>query len=71
MSSRAHRRVRFGEQCDDGTNSGGYGHCAPDCTLGPRCGDHVLQAKQGKQCDDGNLVNRDGCARDCTLERPG
>ncbi len=31
------------EQCDNGTNAGGYGQCAPGCILGPRCGDGVIQ----------------------------
>jgi fibro-slime domain-containing protein len=66
-----HIDALFGEQCDDGTNSGGYGKCAAGCVLGPRCGDGVVQAKQGEQCDDGNLVNGDGCAKDCTSEQPG
>src|SRR5207247_508460 len=30
-----------GELCDNGkaNNTGGYGKCNPDCTLGQRCGD--------------------------------
>jgi fibro-slime domain-containing protein len=53
------------EACDDGTNTGGYGKCGPGCTLGPRCGDGVLQADQGEECDDGNLNERDGCSSLC------
>ena len=55
------------EACDDGSakNTGGYGKCNADCTLGPRCGDGILQADQGEQCDDGNLVNGDGCSATC------
>ena len=55
------------EACDDGSadNTGGYGKCNADCTLGPRCGDGVLQADHGEQCDDGNLVNGDGCSAAC------
>ena len=55
------------EACDDGKakNTGGYGKCNADCTLGPRCGDGILQADQGEQCDDGNLVNGDGCSSTC------
>src|SRR5262249_3965124 len=33
------------------------------------CGDGVLQ--EPEQCDDGNLVDTDGCKRDCTLPRCG
>jgi fibro-slime domain-containing protein len=40
------------EQCDDGTNQGGYGMCAPGCVYGPRCGDGIVQ-KPYEQCDDG------------------
>jgi len=53
------------EACDDGKNTGGYGKCAPGCVLGPRCGDGVIQADQGEQCDDGNLVEGDGCSAAC------
>ncbi len=54
--------------------------CEPDTTTGPdggmgevdstpaRCGDQALDA--GEQCDDGNLVDGDGCAADCTIEIP-
>ena len=33
----------------------------------PECGDGVLQIGLGEQCDDGNLVDGDGCESDCTL----
>jgi fibro-slime domain-containing protein len=56
------------EACDDGKNTGGYGKCAPGCVLGPRCGDGVVQAAQGEQCDDGNLVDGDGCSSTCTVD---
>ena len=61
------------EACDDGTamNTGGYGKCAADCTLGPRCGDGVVQADQGEQCDDGNLVDGDGCSATCKTTNGG
>ena len=57
------------EACDDGAakNTGGYGKCKSDCTLGPRCGDGVLQADQGEDCDDGNLVNGDTCSSSCKV----
>ena len=49
----------------------GYGKCAADCTLGPRCGDGVVQADQGEQCDDGNLVDGDGCSASCKITSSG
>jgi fibro-slime domain-containing protein len=56
------------EACDDGTNTGGYGKCAAGCVLGPRCGDGTVQGAQGEQCDDGNLVNGDGCSSTCKTD---
>ena len=56
------------EACDDGLNTGGYGKCAAGCVLGPRCGDGTVQAAQGEQCDDGNLVDGDGCSSKCTVD---
>jgi cysteine-rich repeat protein len=42
---------------------------APPEPPGPgRCGDAVLQAARGEQCDDGNLEDRDGCSAQCTIE---
>ncbi|HVW25340.1 MAG TPA: DUF4215 domain-containing protein [Polyangiaceae bacterium] len=59
--------VAGGEQCDDGSaqNTGAYGHCRPDCTLGPRCGDGIKQSPP-EACDDGkNDGSYGGCAPDC------
>jgi len=55
------------EACDDGAagNTGGYGKCNANCTLAPRCGDGIVQADHGEQCDDGNLVDGDGCSSTC------
>jgi fibro-slime domain-containing protein len=40
------------EQCDQGADNGkGYGFCAIDCKLGPRCGDGIVQADAGEECD--------------------
>jgi cysteine-rich repeat protein len=39
--------------------------------LGPRCGDHIVQADQGEQCDDGNTISGDGCSSRCQNENPG
>jgi fibro-slime domain-containing protein len=57
-----------GEQCDDGVtnNTGGYGKCNPNCTLGARCGDGVKQPPE--QCDNGTNNGSYGtCNPDCTL----
>jgi fibro-slime domain-containing protein len=43
--------LSFGEECDDGTNDGGYNECDMGCKLGAFCGDNVVQAEE--QCDDG------------------
>jgi cysteine-rich repeat protein len=54
--------VTGGEQCDDGAdNLTGYNRCAPNCTLGPFCGDGVVDALH-EECDDG--IN-DGTESDC------
>ena len=36
---------------------------------GPRCGDHVAQGPS-EECDDGNVLNGDGCSSSCAIERP-
>jgi fibro-slime domain-containing protein len=43
-----------GEQCDFGTanNTGAYGGCTATCTLGPYCGDGIVQDPP-EQCDNG------------------
>lgn len=33
------------------------------------CGNGIIN--QGEECDDGNLVNGDGCSSKCTLEQCG
>ena len=33
-----------------------------------RCGDGRVQEKAGEECDDGNLVNGDGCNESCLIE---
>jgi len=55
--------VSLGEECDDGTNDGGYGECEPGCKVGPRCGDGIQQ--EGEDCDDGNRLDGDGCGSAC------
>ena len=58
----------YEEACDEGdANSDAPGAtCRADCTL-PRCGDGVLDAHLGEECDDGNDVNDDGCSDACLL----
>ena len=34
--------------------------------LGPECGNNVQE--EGEQCDDGNIVNNDGCSSTCNYE---
>lgn len=65
------------EVCDDGINLGGYGSttaerkCLPGCTgFDNYCGDGVLQARFGEQCDDGNTVATDLCSLSCKTLAP-
>lgn len=58
----------FGEQCDDGDNTGEYGGCSPECRLSPRCGDGIVQEEDGETCDDGNTVSGDECTAECQLQ---
>jgi fibro-slime domain-containing protein len=49
----------------DAGSSGVYGGCNPDCTLGPYCGDGIVQ-NPPEQCDDGrNLVTYGGATKQC------
>ncbi|MDP9035148.1 MAG: DUF4215 domain-containing protein [Myxococcota bacterium] len=57
------------KQCDNGTanNTGGYGKCNPNCTLGPYCGDAIVQ-NPPEQCDDGKNTGAYGtCNPNCTF----
>ena len=58
-----------GEQCDNGTGNDSSGDCTLACKK-PRCGDGHIKTR-GKPpfetCDDGNLVNGDGCNPQCSL----
>jgi cysteine-rich repeat protein len=55
------------EACDDGVNDGRYDGCNPDCSLGPHCGDGIVQAAH-EDCDPGgqNTGAYGGCRYDCT-----
>jgi fibro-slime domain-containing protein len=53
----------IGEECDDGTNLGGYGQCGPGCKLGEFCGDGVVQP-DFEDCDDG-VNNGNPCPSGC------
>lgn len=51
--------IRAGsEVCDNGANNAPadttdtYGRCTSQCTLGPRCGDAIVQSAAGEECDD-------------------
>lgn len=53
------------EECDDGIyNAVGYNLCAPDCTLGPNCGDGVLDVPY-EECDDGVNAGDSECTPWC------
>jgi cysteine-rich repeat protein len=65
------------EVCDDGINLGGYGSttaerkCMPGCTAYDNyCGDGILQARFGEQCDDGNTIATDLCSLSCRTLAP-
>jgi fibro-slime domain-containing protein len=60
------------EQCDNGGNRDGYlvsaDACAPGCLTPARCGDAVIDAAFGEQCDDGvNDGSYGGCSEQCLL----
>lgn len=57
------------EQCDFGMgrNVGGYNGCTEFCQNGPACGDDVIQPEFGEECDDGNLIDGDGCSGNCIV----
>jgi cysteine-rich repeat protein len=58
--------VDFGEDCDDGQNGDQDDGCTDLCAL-PTCGDMWIQPSLSEVCDDGNLVQGDGCNNDCQL----
>ncbi|PRP94871.1 RCC1 domain-containing protein [Enhygromyxa salina] len=56
------------EACDD-ANDDNTDACTQACEL-PACGDGFLQPDAGELCDDGNLIDGDGCEASC-LPTPG
>jgi cysteine-rich repeat protein len=54
------------EDCDDGTNAGGYSKCGPGCHYDGRCGDGILQPDY-EECDDGPK-NGGGCTQGCMIK---
>jgi cysteine-rich repeat protein len=60
------------EQCDLGMsmNTGVYGGCNENCSLGPRCGDSSMQSGNGEQCDNGaaNTGGYGKCKSDCKFD---
>ncbi len=59
--------------CDDGNVCTANDTCAGGVCAGTsvRCGDGILQASCGEQCDDGNTTSGDGCSATCQLEACG
>jgi len=57
------------EQCDLGPANSNTGMCTLTCKAAV-CGDKFVQAGV-EQCDDGNMVNNDGCSATCKLELMG
>jgi len=61
--------------CAGKGNDGSYGGCTSQCRYGPYCGDGVVDAATGEECDLGSRMNtatygnRDGCAPGCRYPR--
>lgn len=47
--------------------SGGRNLCIQGVCSAPRCGDGIVQAARGEECDDGGVVPGDGCSPDCRI----
>ena len=60
------------EDCDDGRNLSTYGQtgCGPGCRTVPSCGDGRVDSLFGEACDDGNLIDGDGCTSTCQIIIP-
>jgi cysteine-rich repeat protein len=61
--------VEAGEICDDGNTVGSDG-CSADCRSNEMCGNGIVDAALGEQCDDNGLrgLSNDGCSSQCTVE---
>ena len=74
----------FIEQCDNGNKDGCYGCviqggwqfnsivgqksiCSALITV-PTCGNGIYEPNLGEVCDDGNILNGDGCNNRCQVE---
>lgn len=56
-----------GEPADDGTSCGSNRECTSGRCIAVGCGNGDLEEDLGEECDDGNLVDGDGCDSDCTF----
>ena len=56
------------EECDGTAGVGEHQECSAECTLidVSYCGDGTTD--EGETCDDGNVVDGDGCSAICTIE---
>ncbi|MEZ4364730.1 MAG: DUF4215 domain-containing protein [Kofleriaceae bacterium] len=59
-----------GEVCDDGAAGVGV-TCSALCDSDLTCGNGVVDYAVGEECDDGGLVDHDGCQSTCVLQRCG
>jgi cysteine-rich repeat protein len=59
-----------GNLCDDGNDCTVADECINGVCVGNSmtCSDGIVQVECGETCDDGNLVNGDGCDSHCHLE---
>ena len=56
------------EECDLGADNANDGLCLLDCTLN-QCGDGFVYVGH-EECDDGNLIDGDGCNASCERTTP-
>ena len=57
-----------GERCDDGNTAFGDG-CSSDCRSDETCGNAILDAVNGEECDFGiRGLSNDGCTSTCKVE---
>lgn len=64
--------VGLGETCDGLYNPPEAFQCRDPGTIDQctYCGDGILQSTSGEDCDDGNVLNGDGCSEYCMIEPP-